>query len=682
MAEKNKFDIVTNRKAKSTVWEHFGLKKIEGKLVENVAVCRMCMASVKYSGGTTNLSSHIRARHPNLRERSNDDTDSKNTQQSGSSGLASTTKETQVHDRKTSQCTLPTVIANKTPYPPGSRRATEITETITNFLINDMRPFKTVDTDCFRKMLHTLDPRYKVPGRKHFSQIAIPKKYEQVKGVVKGELQRADQVAITTDGWTSRATESYITITSTHINNEWQMVNYVLMTRCMPESHTGVNIAEFLKEAIAEWGIKEEPLYLVSDNASNMKKAAEVLGCDLHLGCFAHTLNLAAQKGLRVKAVSNLLAKIRKIVGFFHRSTVAAARLQTQATNLNLPNHKLVIDVPTRWNSAFDMLERYLEMQVAVVATLMSLANKDKDLKFLSDEEISLAEKVMEAMKPLKQATTMLCNEKSPTISIILPLHHKLVSVYKTSVTGETTAIVSLKAAIVGDLENRYDEKAHPSANSLLMKATVLDPRFKALPYLEEERRFTVYNDLVKDLASLNPQCLNMMIKKEPGALSESIVPNVEIQGERHVDTLPPLPSLPKQENQSAVESVPSTIDIPSTPKKAKQESFLNDLLGDVFVTKVENVKSPLQRAEIEVQKYKDLPSPTLESSPLQWWKENQNLFPLLSCAAKQLLCIPSTSVPSERVFSTAGDIVSSQRANLKASTVDMLIFLKKNCQL
>jgi hypothetical protein len=37
------------------------------------------------------------------------------------------------------------------------------------------------------------------------------------------------------------------------------------------------------------------------------------------------------------------------------------------------------------------------------------------------------------------------------------------------------------------------------------------------------------------------------------------------------------------------------------------------------------------------------------------------------------------TSTPSERVFSKAGEIVSRLRANLKLSTVDMLVFLSKN---
>jgi hAT family C-terminal dimerisation region len=37
---------------------------------------------------------------------------------------------------------------------------------------------------------------------------------------------------------------------------------------------------------------------------------------------------------------------------------------------------------------------------------------------------------------------------------------------------------------------------------------------------------------------------------------------------------------------------------------------------------------------------------------------------------------IPATSSPSEKVFSTAGEIVSRLRTDLKPSYVDMLVFL------
>lgn len=68
----------------------------------------------------------------------------------------------------------------------------------------------------------------------------------------------------------------------------------------------------------------------VSDNAKNMVKAAELLKTGFYLGCFAHILNLAAQKALQVPCVGNLLAKVRRIVAFLQRSAVSATALKIQ----------------------------------------------------------------------------------------------------------------------------------------------------------------------------------------------------------------------------------------------------------------------------------------------------------------------------------------------------------------
>lgn len=61
-----------------------------------------------------------------------------------------------------------------------------------------------------------------------------------------------------------------------------------------------------------------------------MVKAAELLKTGFYLGCFAHILNLAAQKALQVSCVGNLLAKVRRIVAFFQRSAVSTTALKTQ----------------------------------------------------------------------------------------------------------------------------------------------------------------------------------------------------------------------------------------------------------------------------------------------------------------------------------------------------------------
>jgi len=68
----------------------------------------------------------------------------------------------------------------------------------------------------------------------------------------------------------------------------------------------------------------------------------------------------------------------------------------------------------------------------------------------------------------------------------------------------------------------------------------------------------------------------------------------------------------------------------------------------------------------------------SVDSNPLKWWKDNEHQYPNLSKLAKRYLAVQATSVGSERVFSTAGDIVTSQRAALSPENVDILIFLKE----
>ena len=45
--------------------------------------------------------------------------------------------------------------------------------------------------------------------------------------------------------------------------------------------------------------------------------------------------------------------------------------------------------------------------------------------------------------------------------------------------------------------------------------------------------------------------------------------------------------------------------------------------------------------------------------------------YPILSKLAKRYLCVPATSVAGERVFSSAGDLVSTQRSCLRSEHVD-----------
>ncbi len=129
----------------------------------------------------------------------------------------------------------------------NSDRAQTITKAIGVFMALDMRPFSVVELS-----------RYQLPSRPHFSQNVLPHLYSEVRAKLVEDLINAKFIALTTDGWTSRATQSFMTITAHYITDNWVIKNPVLQTRAVYESHTSDHLSEILQGAVAEWKIDRE----------------------------------------------------------------------------------------------------------------------------------------------------------------------------------------------------------------------------------------------------------------------------------------------------------------------------------------------------------------------------------------------------------------------------------------
>lgn len=83
----------------------------------------------------------------------------------------------------------------------------------------------------------------------------------------------------------------------------------------------------------------------------------------------------------------------------------------------------------------------------------------------------------------------------------------------------------------------------------------------------------------------------------------------------------------------------------------------------------------------IIVNEYLKLPLLPWAKDPLDVWRSKLRdgvLIPMIP-VVKQYACIPATSVPSEQVFSKAGDLVRKKRSALSHKHVDLLLFLNKN---
>lgn len=67
---------------------------------------------------------------------------------------------------------------------------------------------------------------------------------------------------------------------------------------------------------------------------------------------------------------------------------------------------------------------------------------------------------------------------------------------------------------------------------------------------------------------------------------------------------------------------------------------------------------------------------------PAVWWKYNASRFPILAKVVQMYLAPPPTSVPSERLFSVSGDVISEHRTRLNPDNAEKLIFMKYNASL
>ena len=135
---------------------------------------------------------------------------------------------------------------------------------------------------------------------------------------MKAELAEVEYCALTTDLWSSRTTQGYITVTCHFISSDWKLSSIVLDTLPVDGAHTAENLAAELMSVASEWGITDKIVCLVTDNASNIVAAVRLNGWK-HMPCFAHTLNLVVQDSIKADSqLSEIQKKCHDIVSYFH----------------------------------------------------------------------------------------------------------------------------------------------------------------------------------------------------------------------------------------------------------------------------------------------------------------------------------------------------------------------------
>ncbi|GBN64396.1 Zinc finger BED domain-containing protein 1, partial [Araneus ventricosus] len=502
----------------------------------------------------------------------------------------------------------------------------------------DFQPFRIVEDEGFRAFVQVLNPSYTLPSRKTIGQTFLPAAYEEAMHKLK-EVYSGNEigsVTLTTDCWTSSNGDSFMAVTSHYLNFDMELNSNVLECFLFTESHTSENLAIELKKVADEWNIKDKIVLCVSDNAANITKAIKEILQWRHFGCLAHTINLAVKNSLEVhENVKDLIKKIKSIVTHFKRSTKSSNKLTEIQKQNGLQPKKLINDVETRWNSTFDMLVRFTELEMSIRTTIALL---DKDVDALLPEEWLLAQKIKLVLQPMKELTDFISGEKYPSASsVIIVIQGIQEDLKELKTKKENHAVFGLMESLESELMMRVGSLEE---SSIFTNSTFLDPRYKNIFFSKEETA-----DLTK--------------KKITDLLEEEITLEARAQTSHSTGSRP----------ETTISCTSSSASIPSVLWRRF------DRISESYKT----VGTSRSRAIAEVGRYLEEPLLDRNKNPLKWWQEHGYNFPYLKKLVRKHFCPIVTSVPCERIFSRAGLILNERRTRLSSDKVKKLVFLNYN---
>ncbi|CAK1587945.1 unnamed protein product [Parnassius mnemosyne] len=265
------------------------------------------------------------------------------------------------------------------------------------------------------------------------------------------------------------------------------------------------------------------------------------------------------------------------------------------------------------------MIERLLELRTVVNNIIIRHKNA---LPILTASELSILSSVLQVLRPIEAATKEVSGDKYCTSSKVIPLIHCLLLKVKPLKLEDLAK--ELQSLVLKEIDRRMGviERVHP-----LAIATILDPRFKKM-HFTEPLACSAAVAKIKELVKTTIQ--HEAVESDSSGHSDKPEDNFSFWDDHH-----------KLVHKSW--------------KTAKSDDAISDELS-IYLC------SPVGR---------------LNENPLEIWNDHKIQLPKLHTIAYKYLTMVGTSIPSERLFSKAAQIVNQQRNRLKGKRLDKLLFLQ-----
>jgi hypothetical protein len=594
----------------------------------------------------------------------------------------------------------------------NSHKQEHVDNKTVKWIAKECLPINTTESTSYQEMMKAAYNGYKNMGRKKVKQ-KLYQLSKKVRKLIRERVGKTNHVSITSDHWTSIAKQNYEGVTIHWIDEEWKL--HSLPLGCF--LHEGDSKSESLVQSFFErlfegLGVEElNVIAIVTDTTSNMNKFGLIMkeGNKIdHIYCTDHVLQLSAKIAFTENGADiQPIVKLRRLVKYFNKSTQATDLLKKQQKHL-IDIYKgavpliLMLDVVTRWWSTFTMVERALKLKVAIQS--MVVAGQIPAEHHISDADWKYIESVRAVMMPFRAAQKTLEGEKYVTASFVVGMIREMrKDLNKTS--SEDQLANQLSKKILEDFENRWgdadyaifelglgvdaeirrvQQNRQKGIHPVLVLATALDPRTKNLKGMKHQEINQVWDYVSNSL-------LRMYAGEDEDENGDDEDDNSEDDNsdndeDQFLSQLPRKTINPNYVRQTSCAST-GTVTINANSTQDDSFDFLKRVMGSDDDNDDngghgvgENIENLIAQ---EIKLYRREQKVPLVSGTtgkftdvLEWWKYNERIYPMLASLARIVLCIPATSAPSERIFSTANLIISKKRARLDPETAGDIIFL------
>lgn len=265
------------------------------------------------------------------------------------------------------------------------------------------------------------------------------------------------------------------------------------------------------------------------------------------------------------------------------------------------------------------MLVRFIELADKISGILLQQPTAPI---MLTASELQAAKEFVHLLKPFDEATKIICGEHYLTGSKVISIVHTLKNKLDTLIP-KTEIGIHFKRELEREFSKRFYniEKVHP-----LVISTILDPRFKNIHFSDK----IAYSHSVNKIT----QMLNVDANESNTCDLQQVQQNNSIQNDNFWTF-----------HENLVTK--------------KSENMLKN--NDFTITD-------------EFKYYLNQPPIKMDENPLKYWLTHMHSS--LKNIALKYLTIIATSVPSERLFSRAGNIVTENRNRITGEHLQQLLFL------